>query len=93
MYLVNTKAYIFYAMNVLSHFMCEPKNIHLMVFKHILRYLWGTIGLGLKNTYTMLQLQGYLNWDWEGNYINHKSNIGFCYSLIGSAMISSFSIK
>lgn len=31
MYLVNTHPDICYATNSLSHFMCEPKKIHLMV--------------------------------------------------------------
>ena len=48
MFLVNTRPNIYYSTNVLSHFMCEPKKIHLMAAKHVLRYLRGTIGFGLK---------------------------------------------
>ena len=43
--------------------MCEPKKIHLVVVKHILRYLQGNIGLGLKYTNVELQLQGYFDSD------------------------------
>ena len=28
--------------------MCEPKEIHLVAVKHIMRYLQGTLNLGLK---------------------------------------------
>lgn len=62
-YLVNTRPDICYVTNVLSHFMCEPKKIHLMAAKHILRYLRGTIGLGLKYKNVEIQLQGYSDSD------------------------------
>lgn len=39
MYLVNTRQDICYAMNALSQFMCEPREIHLVAAKHILKYL------------------------------------------------------
>lgn len=48
MYLVNTRPDIYYAVNALSQFMCEPKEIHLIAVKHIMRYLQGTLNLGLK---------------------------------------------
>ena len=38
MYFVNTRPDIFYAINALSQFMCEPKEIHLVAVKHIMRY-------------------------------------------------------
>jgi hypothetical protein len=37
MYLVNTKPDIFYAMNVLSQFMSQPKHTHWIAAKHVLR--------------------------------------------------------
>jgi hypothetical protein len=39
MYLVHTRLDICYAVNALSQFMCEPKHIHMVVAKHILRYV------------------------------------------------------
>ena len=48
MYLVNTRPNICYAVNASSPFMCEPKEIHLVAVKHIMRYLQGTLNLGLK---------------------------------------------
>ena len=59
MYLVNTRPDICYAVNVLSQFMCKPKQTHLVASRHILRYLSGTIGYGLKYTKTQLSLRGY----------------------------------
>jgi hypothetical protein len=39
MYLVHTRPNICYIVNALSQFMCEPKHIHMVVAKHILRYV------------------------------------------------------
>ena len=45
MYLMNTKPDICFAMNALSQFMCEPREIHWIVEKHVLRYLCGTMDM------------------------------------------------
>ena len=37
MYLVHTRLDICYVMNALNQFMCNPKHIHMVVAKHILR--------------------------------------------------------
>jgi hypothetical protein len=47
MYLVHTGPDIYYAVNALIQFMCEPKHIHMVAVKHILRYVRGTIAYGL----------------------------------------------
>jgi hypothetical protein len=47
MYLVHTRQDICYEVNALSQFMCEPKHIHMVVVKHILRYVRGTITYAL----------------------------------------------
>lgn len=39
MYLVNTRPDICFAVNTMSQFMCEPKKVHWVAAKHILRYL------------------------------------------------------
>jgi hypothetical protein len=47
MYLVNTRPDICYAVNVLSQFMSQSRQIHWIAVKHVFRYLRGTIGYGL----------------------------------------------
>lgn len=65
MYLVNTRPNICYAENTLRQFMCEPRQIHLVAAKHILRYSCGTIGYGLKYSSDVeLNLQGFSNSNW-----------------------------
>ena len=44
--------------------MCASKKIYLIVAKHILRYLHGTIGLGLKYKNIEIKLEGYIDFDW-----------------------------
>ena len=63
-----------------------------MAAKHILGYLSGTIGYGLKYSKTKLNLKGYTDSDWAGNSENRKSTSGCCFTL-GSAKISWFSRK
>jgi hypothetical protein len=47
-YLVNTRPDICYAVNVLSQFMSQSRETHRIVAKHVLRYLQGTIGYGMR---------------------------------------------
>ena len=54
MYLMNTRPNIFFTMNTLRH-------VHLMVAKHVVRYLKGTVEYGLKyDTNQKTNLQGYV---------------------------------
>ena len=48
MYLMNTRPDIFFVVNTSSQFLTDPRHVHLIVVKHILRYLKGTIHYGLK---------------------------------------------
>lgn len=92
MYLVNTRLDICYAINGLCQFMCEPKQVHLVATKHILRYLRSTIEYGLKYTNVELNLSGYIDSDWARNSLDRKSTSGCCFTL-GSTMISWFNSK
>jgi hypothetical protein len=43
MYLVNTRPYIRFAVKSLSQFMVDPRRVHWITVKHVLRYLKGTM--------------------------------------------------
>jgi hypothetical protein len=47
MYLMNTKPDICFFVNTLSQFLVEPRHVHLVVAKHVMRYLKGTLDCGL----------------------------------------------
>ena len=48
MYLTNTRPDICFVVNTLSQFLIDPRHVHLIGAKHILRYLRGTVDYGLK---------------------------------------------
>ena len=93
MYLTNTRPDICFAMNTLSQFLKDPRNVHLIVAKHILRYLRGTNDYGIKyNANQKINLEGYVDSDWADSAINRKSTSGCCFSM-RSGVISWFSKK
>jgi hypothetical protein len=88
MYLVNTRPDIFYAVSALIQFMSQPRETHSIVAKHVLRYLRGTVGHGLRYTSNIdMRLQGYTDSDWAGSAVDRKSTSWCCFTL-GSAMVS-----
>jgi hypothetical protein len=88
MYLTNTKPDICFVVNTLSRFLVEPRHVHLVVAKHVMRYLKGTLDCGLSydgdHDFT---LSGYTNSDWARSVSDRKSISGCSFSL-GSSMIS-----
>ena len=64
MYLVNTILDIFLVVSILFQFMCDPMQMHWVDVKHVLRYLCGTIGYGLRYTSSSdMALVGYSDFD------------------------------
>jgi hypothetical protein len=93
MYLVNTRLDICFAVNALSQYMVEPRHVHWMTTKHVLRYLRGTIVYGLRYVSSEdVKLQGYSNFEWAGSGVDWKSTSG-CFFSLGSGMISWLSRK
>jgi hypothetical protein len=88
MYLMNTRPNICFAVNTLSQFLVETRHVHLVVAKHVMRYIKGTLDCGLSyegdHDFT---LSGYIVSDWAGSVSDRKSTSRCCFSL-GSAMIS-----
>jgi hypothetical protein len=88
MHLVNTRSDICYAENVLSQFMSQPKHTHWIVAKHVLGYLQGTIGYGMRYASNVdLSLQGYAYANWAGSAVDRKNTFNCCFTL-GLAMVS-----
>ena len=73
MYLVHTRLDICYTVSALSHFMSDPKHIHLVATKNIFIYVRGTITYGLRYTSSSgVLLSGYTNPDWDGSAVDRK---------------------
>ena len=72
MYLMNTRPYICFDVNTLIQYLVKPRWVHLIDAKHVMRYLKGTIDLGLyygrDHDY---KLSGYTDLDWEGSGIRN----------------------
>ena len=47
MYLKSTSPDICFVVNTLSQYLVKPRRVHLITAKHVIRYLRGTIDLGL----------------------------------------------
>ena len=91
--LTNTILDIFFAMNTVSQFLIDPRNVHLIAAKNIMRYLRGIVDCELKcEENQKINLEGYVDLDWEGSAIDRKSTSGCCFSM-GSGAISWFSRK
>ena len=77
MYLVNTRLDICFAVSTLGQSMCEPRQMHWVAAKHVLRYLRGTVGYGLRYTSSSdLTLVSYFDFDWAGSVDDRKSTSG-----------------
>ena len=78
MYLTLIRPDIQYVVNALSRFMCEPKRIHMVAVKHILRYVRGTIAYGLRYTSSGgVMLHDFTDSDWMGSAVDRKSTSGY----------------
>ena len=74
MYLTNTRPDICFAVNTLIQYLTDPRSVHLIATKHILRYLKGTIDYGLKyDANQKINLEGYVDSYWAGSAIDRKS--------------------
>ena len=70
MYLTNTRPNICFDLNTLRH-------VHLMVEKHAVRYLKGTVDYGIKYEVNQkINLEGYVDLYWVGSSIDRKSTLG-----------------
>jgi hypothetical protein len=82
MYLTNIRPDICFNVNTLSQCLVEPRHVHLVVAKHVMRYLKGTLDYGLCYTEDHdFKLYGYTDSDWARSASDRKSTLGCCFSL------------
>jgi hypothetical protein len=88
MYLTNKRPDICFVVNTMSQYMEQPRQVHLVASKHVIRYLKGTLDFGLRYvTDHEFRLYGYLDSDWTDSIPDWKSTLTYCFSL-GSSMVS-----
>ena len=82
MYLMNTRPDICFAVKTLSQFLMNPRYVHLVAAKHIMKYLKGTVDYGLKYEANQnINLEFYVDSDWEGSAIDRKSTSECFFSM------------
>jgi hypothetical protein len=68
--------------------MSQSRQTHWIATKNVLRYLWGTIGYGIRYASCVdMRLQGYVDADWAWSAVDQNSTSDCCFTL-GSAMVS-----
>jgi hypothetical protein len=73
---------ICFVVNTLSQYLVEPRRVHLVAAKHVMRYLKGTLDYGLCYTGDHdFRLYGYTDSDWAGSALDRKSISGCCFNL------------
>ena len=74
MYLTNTRPDICIVVNILSQYMVEPRHVHLVATKHIIRYLKGTLDCGLIYIAdSEFRVCGYIDSNWAGSVEDRKT--------------------
>jgi hypothetical protein len=93
MYLANIRPNICFVLNTLSQFMVESKQVHWVATKHVLMYVCGIVGFGLKYVRGGgVRLHGYSDTDWAGSAIEKKSTSSVFFGL-GSTIVSWYNSK
>lgn len=67
--------------------MHAPLKDHFVVVKHIIRYLKGTLDLGICFKLAFMDIKAYIDTDWAGDPNDQRSTTGFVMFL-GSSTIS-----
>jgi hypothetical protein len=82
MYLTNSRPDIYFDVNILSQYLVEPRRVHLVAAKHVMRYLKGTLDFGIcYNGDHNFRLIGYIDSNWARSVSDRKSTSGCCFSL------------
>jgi hypothetical protein len=83
---VVTRPDIMCAVGQLSQFNTNPSSKHLFAAKRVLRYLAGTMDLGIVYGPSSTRLVGLSDADWGGNLDTRRSTTGFVIMLNGGAI-------
>ena len=90
-YLTLTRPDLAYAVQQVCLFMHDPREPHLVLVKHILRYVKGTLSAGLHiGTGPVDRLVAYSDADWAGCPDSRRSTSGFCVFLEDNLVSWSF---
>ena len=87
MYLIATRLDMMFAVSLISRFMSDPNELHFTVVKRIMRYLKGTLELGIwYRREGKSELLGYTDSDYAGDVDDSKSTSGYVFLMSGGAV-------
>lgn len=87
MYLTVTRPDLMFVVCLLSRFMADPKEEHMLIGKRVLRYLKGTLEFGVfYGRSSKLDLLGYTDSDYARDMNDRKSTSGYVFLLNGAAI-------
>lgn len=87
MYLTVTRPDLMYVVCLASRFMANPTELHSQVVKRVLRYVKGTVNLGIfYKRRGDEKLLAYTDSDYAGDINDRKSTSGFVFSMSGGAV-------
>src|SRR5207248_8640025 len=82
---IATRPDIICAVGQLSQFNSNPSSKHLLAAKHVLRYLKGTLTLGITYRKPPIKLTGLTDADWAGDVNTRRSTTGYVVMLNNGA--------
>ena len=84
LYLSNwTRPDIAFAVSNVAKFSSNPTQEHWIAVKRILRYIKGTVTVGINYTVDNSDIFGYCDADWAGDRNDRKSTSGYVFNLAG----------
>ncbi|XP_070002188.1 secreted RxLR effector protein 161-like [Nicotiana sylvestris] len=87
-YLSHTRPDIVYSISLVSQFMHDPRDPHMQVVFHILRYLRSCLGKGvLLSKHDYLQIEAFIDVNWAGSLNDRRSTSGYC-TLVGGNLVT-----
>lgn len=87
MYLAATRPDLMYVLSLISRFMSCPTELHMQAVKRVLRYLNGTINLGiLYKRNGNEKLEAYTDSDYAGDMDDRRSTSGYVFMLSTGAV-------
>ncbi|RVW49846.1 Retrovirus-related Pol polyprotein from transposon RE1 [Vitis vinifera] len=93
LYLTASRPDIAFSVGVCARYQACPKESHLIALKRIIRYIAGTLELGLWYPFdTHSDVACYTDADWAGNVDDRKSTSGGCF-YIGNCLVAWMSKK
>lgn len=87
MYLTVTRPDLMFVVCLISRFMADPKEEHMMIAKRVLRYLRGTLDYGIfYEIFSVMQLLGFTDSDYARDVNDRKSTSGYVFLMNGAAI-------